>query len=227
MSAYSFSLFLVPAFVKSVLFSRLERRVLTFIGMFTMSFSLLAYGLEYYIPQDLQFFFAFLSTLTRLTEGIGAATAMTSFLSLAFSLFPDKIEYIFVLRSLGTAGGYSVGLIISYFAYELLGYVGLFVMLFLFSSFLSFTIFCFKKSPILPSQEKRQNQIGYWKVIKIRRVWVSILHNQVTGMVILFAEPTIALKLNKDFGYGPSTIQLYILSYAISATIGALIAQFF
>lgn len=40
-------------------------------------------------------------------------------------------------------------------------------------------------------------------------------------MVILFAEPTIALKLSKDFGYKEGTIQLYILSYALSATVGS------
>ena len=42
-------------------------------------------------------------------------------------------------------------------------------------------------------------------------------------MVILFCEPTIALKLSHDFGYTESKIQLYILSYALAATLGSLL----
>ena len=69
---------------------------------------------------------------------------MTSFLSLAFSLHPDEMKEIFVLRSLGTTGGYSVGLIISFFAYKFLGYFGLFAFLALISFLVSFTLLGFK-----------------------------------------------------------------------------------
>lgn len=50
------------------------------------------------------------------------------------------------------------------------------------------------------------------------------MHNQVTGMLILFCEPTIALKLSHDFGYTESTIQLYIMCFAGTATLGAILA---
>ena len=149
---------------------------------------------------------------------------MTSFLSLAISLYPGKTEHIFVLRSLGTAGGYSVGLIISFFAYQLLGYFGLFALLSLIFIIVSLALLLFNKSPIQPSQERQERQLGYWKVLKIRRVWLTIVHNQVTGMLILFCEPTIALKLSHDFGYTESTIQLYIMCFAGTATLGAILA---
>ena len=224
MSAYSFSLFLIPPLVKKLLFPRIERRLLTQIGTFVLSFSLLAYGIEYYLPHPLRFLFTFLSTFTRFVEGVGAAIALTSFLSLAFSLYPGQTEHIFVLRSLGTAGGYSVGLIISFFAYQLLGYFGLFAMLALIAFLVSLTLLLFRRSPILPSQEQAESVLGFWKVLKIRRVWLTIVHNQVTGMIILFCEPTIALKLSHDFGYTESTIQLYIMAYAVAATLGAVLA---
>ena len=76
---------------------------------------------------------------------------MASFLSLAFSLFPAEIGDIFVLRSLGVAGGYSVGLIVSFFPYELFGYFGLFAMLSLISFLVSLTLLCFERGPILPA----------------------------------------------------------------------------
>ena len=50
-----------------------------------------------------------------------------------------------------------------------------------------------------------------------------MLNNELAGMVILFSEPTIALKLSKDFGYTESTIQWYILSYSIAATVAAIL----
>ena len=70
MSAYSFSLFVVPPFIKKFLFPRVERRLLTQIGVLTLSISLLGYGLEYFIPHSLKFLFSFLSIVTRLLEGV-------------------------------------------------------------------------------------------------------------------------------------------------------------
>lgn len=54
----------------------------------TLSITLLAYGLEYFIPYHYRFLFSALSIFTRFLEGVGAAVAMASFLSLAFVLYP-------------------------------------------------------------------------------------------------------------------------------------------
>ena len=224
MSAYSFSLFLVPPFVKKLLFQRIERRLLAQIGTLVLSFTLLAYGIEYYLPYSFKFLFTFLSAFTRFVEGVGAAIALTSFLSLAFSLYPAQTEHIFVLRSLGTSGGSSVGLIVSFFAYRLLGYFGLFAMLALIAFLASLTLLLFSKSPILPSQERAESVLGFWRVLKIRRVWLTIVQNQVAGKIILFCESTVALKLSHDFGYTESTIQLYIMAYPVAACLGGVLA---
>ena len=151
---------------------------------------------------------------------------MTSFLSLACVQFPQHLGIVFKARAVGTAGGFSVGLAISLAAYKLVGYVGLFAALSAFILGVVFLLFLFDKAPLndLTVSSGRQKSLGYIKVLSIRRVWITLLNNQISGMIILFAEPTLALKLSSNFGFKQDTISLYVLSYAIFAGVGALLA---
>ena len=165
-----------------------------------------------------------LAALTRVLEGMGTATALTSFLALACLLYPEDISTIYKSRTLGTALGFTCGIAIGLSAYNLLGYPGLFFSL---GSLLMAGValpLCMRRDDRVLSQAPRdQAQLSYAQVFRVRRVWVSLLMNCVSGFFSRCFEPTLALKLSQDFGFPPSRVFAYVCLYTISYALCALL----
>ena len=136
---------LCPQCITSVFFPRFGRRKSALIGFIIMSSALLLYGLGYFIPDSHKRLYVAYSIITRLIEGIGFASTVTSLASLITQLFPHELGFAQSARFLGAFSGTVLGVVAGAFVFELLGYFGVFISFSVVVFLTSFLVFAFEE----------------------------------------------------------------------------------
>ena len=217
---------LCPQSVTEALFPRLGRRRTALLGFMLMSFSLLFYGLGVFIPDERRTLFVVFSLLTRLLEGLGISTTVTSIVSLTLKLFPEEIAFTQTVRFLGAFTGTTLGVVAGAFFFELLGYFGVFLSFSAAVFLTSFLMLAFEEDA---SQESREGDasLTYWSLLKVRRVSLVMVCGLATDLLLYSLDTTLALKLRESFDYSTHTIGLFFGIFLAGTIVVGVVALFF
>ena len=217
MASFSLGYILGSVFPTGWLYTSLGRRKTTQLAFLIMSLALVLYGVSYFIPDHLPLLFLIGTVVARIIEGFTTGIILIAVFSLISINYPAHRARGLAARVCGADIGASIGGVLGGSLAIYLGYFGVFMLFAVLSLLAILLTFIFKEA----RNESREHSsaLTTWQLLSHGRPLFNLLCNAVCEFLLMALQPTLAMRLQTDFGCSTSEIGVFFFLFFGGGTI--------